>query len=71
MKRISIFLASLTMLCACSHDIDREAYFKVTLSSANTYMAGEPVVFNFSGDIDNVLFYSGEQGSEYQYKDRY
>ena len=34
-------------------------------------MAGEPVVFNIKGNVDNLLFYSGEIGSEYQNKDRY
>lgn len=59
------------VLCACEHDIVRKTDFNVTLDAENTYFAGEPVRFNFKGEVDNVIFYSGETGSEYKYKDRY
>lgn len=35
-----------------------------------TVKAGTPVVFNFSGDPDNISFWSGEDGSAYANKDR-
>lgn len=57
--------------CACQHDIVRETDFNVTLDAENTYFVGEPVRFNFTGEVDNVIFYSGETGSQYKYKDRY
>ena len=57
--------------CACQHDIVRETDFNVTLDAENTYVVGEPVRFNFTGEVDNVIFYSGETGSQYKYKDRY
>ena len=59
------------VFCACEHDIVRKTDFNVTLDEHNTYFTGEPVRFNFSGEVDNVIFYSGETGSEYKYKDRY
>ena len=71
MKNISIFSAVLLLLCSCEHNLAQDAYFNVTLSSENTYRAGEPVVFEFRGDIDNILFYSGELGFEYQFRERY
>ena len=70
-RYISVFFIALALACSCQHDLSDEAYFNVTLSSENTYVAGEPVTFNFTGDIDNILFYSGELGSEYRFKDRY
>ena len=33
-------------------------------------MAGKPVRFNISGDVDNLLFFSGEHGAEYANTDR-
>ena len=57
--------------CACQHDVMRETDFNVTLDAENTYLVGEPVRFNFTGEVDNVIFYSGETGSQYQYKDRF
>ena len=53
------------------NDILYEVDYTVTLDPSNTYVAGEPVTFNFTGEVDNILFYSGETGSEYQYRDRY
>ena len=35
-----------------------------------TIKAGTPVVFNISGDPDNISFWSGEEGSAYANKDR-
>jgi hypothetical protein len=61
----------MSVFCACQHDIVRETHYNVTLDAANTYIAGEPVRFNIEGEVDNLLFYSGETGSQYKYKDRY
>ena len=71
MKKTIIITAALMAFCACEHDIERVTDFNVTLDAENTYIAGEPVRFNFDGEVDNVIFYSGETGSQYQYKDRY
>lgn len=71
MKNIFIYLSAMAVICSCGHDIADEAYFNVTTASDNNYVVGQPVTFNITGDIDNILFFSGEQGSEYQHKDRY
>ena len=71
MKKTIIIAAALVSLCACQHDIVRVTDFNVTLDKDNTYRAGEPVRFNFEGEVDNIIFYSGETGSQYQYKDRF
>ena len=71
MKRTIILTAALLSFCGCQHDIVRETDFNVTLDADNTYFEGEPVRFNFTGEVDNIVFYSGETGSQYKYKDRY
>ena len=71
MKRSIIISAALLVLSACQHDIVRETDFNVTLDAENTYLVGEPVRFNFTGEVDNIIFYSGETGSQYKYKDRF
>ena len=71
MKHRAVFAAVIVLLSSCAHDISTQVSFNVSLSSDNTFVAGEPVTFNFDGDVDNIVFYSGEIGSEYQFKDRY
>ena len=71
MKSVLIYLSAVVLLCSCGHDIVEEAYFNVTHDANNKYIVGEPVTFNITGNVDNLLFFSGEQGFEYQYKDRY
>lgn len=70
MKKIIFLIAGILMMASCKHDVIYEVDYTVTLDSQNTYYAGEPVRFNFDGDVDNLLFYSGETGSQYIYKDR-
>lgn len=42
--------------------------FDVSLE-AETFKVGEPVRFHFSGNPDFIIFYSGEKGNDYAYKD--
>lgn len=58
-------------LSACEQQVVYDVDYNVTLDPSNTYLAGEPVKFNFTGNVDNLLFYSGETGSQYIYRDRY
>lgn len=44
--------------------------FDVVLDSANIYRPDEKIHFKFRGDADYIVFYSGEAGHEYRYKDR-
>lgn len=71
MKKILLALAAFYAVCACEHKIVTTTDFNVVLDSENTYVAGQPVVFRFDGDVDNIQFYSGEPGHEYQHKDRF
>jgi len=70
-KYISLLLAA-AALTACDHDeIYEPIDFQATLAPTNTYLVGEPVQFLFSGNADYILFYSGETGREYRYRNRY
>lgn len=71
MKRNYLLIFALIAICGCQHDVIEDIDFNVTLDAGNTYVAGEPVRFNFTGNMDNVVFYSGENGSEYKYSERY
>ncbi|MGM9791112.1 MAG: DUF5017 domain-containing protein [Candidatus Cryptobacteroides sp.] len=72
MKKLYICAAAaLLMAASCQHDIVRPAEFTVSLDESNTYLAGDPVRFNFTGEVDNIIFYSGETGHQYKYRDRY
>lgn len=68
-------IASAGMLaaaCACNRaDVLYDADYNILLDESNTYYAGEPVKFVIKGEVDNLLFYSGETGAQYKYKDRY
>lgn len=74
MKRLGIILSTALAACfatACRQDnIVNGVEFHVTLDPENNYVAGQPVGFHFSGDADFIVFYSGEEGHEYQYRDR-
>lgn len=71
MKKILILLSGVLLMASCQHDVIYEVDYNVTLDPANTYYAGEPVKFNLTGDVDNLLFYSGETGFQYVYRNRY
>ena len=59
------------LAAACTQNVVYEIDYTVSLDKENTYMAGEPVRFNFDGLVDNIVFYSGEIGHQYKFKDRY
>ena len=69
MKKI-VALLPLLAFCACADDIYVPASYNVRLDTSNTYVAGNSVKFLFDGQVDNILFYSGETGSRFEYKDR-
>lgn len=71
MKKIFLLPLALMALASCQQKIVYPVDYKITLDSSNTYYAGDPVKFNIAGDVDNLLFYSGEQGHEYKNKDRF
>lgn len=61
-------LAALGLL-SCIKDEAPDAYLGVTLQQGQ-YRAGEPVTFRFEGDPDNIVFWSGENGHRYEYRER-
>lgn len=75
MKRLmlaSLALSGVLSLNSCDQsDINVKVDFEVSLDSSNTYRAGEPVRFNFDGNVENIVFFSGEDTHMYKYKDRY
>lgn len=71
MKRIYFLALIGAAAVACTQDVVYEIDYTVSLDKDNSYIAGEPVKFNFSGSVDNILFYSGETGHQYRYRDRY
>lgn len=71
MKNIKYAIGALVVslaLVSCSVEAP-DAKLGVHVVSASC-KAGEPVVFKLSGDPDNIVFYSGEPGHEYNLRDR-
>ena len=71
MKKILFYITGLVLMASCQHDVIYEVDYNVTLDEENTYYAGDPVRFNVTGDVDNIVFYSGETGHQYVYRDRF
>ena len=71
MKKKVLYILGLFMMASCQHDVVYEADYSVVLDAGNTYYAGEPVKFNITGEIDNLVFYSGENGHRYEYRNRF
>ncbi len=65
-----ILLASALVMASCQKDQAPDPKLGVTTDKTE-YKAGEPVTFRFSGDPDNIVFYSGEYGHNYADKDNY
>lgn len=57
---------------ACKHnDIFTPVEFNVSTDPSNTFLVGEPVKFNFTGNVDNIVAYDGTAGHEYINKNIY
>lgn len=55
------------MLTACANEAP---YADLSVTVNGPCKAGEPVHFMIDGDVDNIVFYSGEPGHEYNLRDR-
>lgn len=70
MKKIIILAVFAFCFTACEKTLEVEApSFDATLPKL-TYRVGEQVKFNFTGNANNISFYSGETGAEYIHRER-
>lgn len=70
MKKGIVIFSSLMCLCACETEVITPADFYVTIDKTTRFKAGEPVKFRLNGEADYYMFFSGETGHEYRYRDR-
>ena len=57
LKYTGLFLAACLAAAACEQtNIYSDIDYNVTLDASNTYLAGDPVRFNISGNPDNLVF---------------
>ena len=76
---VKAFFPAITALCitvllfsGCDQsDISAPVVFVAALDPSNVYEVGEPIRFNFTGNAENITFFSGEVGHQYRFKDRY
>ncbi|WP_343702764.1 DUF5017 domain-containing protein [Chitinophaga sp.] len=69
MRKLIYMLAAATTLAACKREKVPMPDFQVHTSSL-TYKAGDTVRFVFSGNPDNITFFSGEPGHHYEFRKR-
>lgn len=69
MKKIFILPVLLMILASCNKKEVTELNFEVNPEKAN-YEVGDTVKFNLSGNPEQLVFFSGEEGHKYIYKDR-
>ncbi|MBB5438594.1 plastocyanin [Pedobacter sp. AK017] len=62
-------LLLIIFLTACEKKEIETPHFDVQ-TDALSYKVGQEVTFKFSGNAENVVFWSGEKGRNYAYKDR-
>ncbi|SMC44791.1 DUF5017 domain-containing protein [Pedobacter africanus] len=66
--RLNMLLLTMFLLACEKKDIEIPRFDVQT--DAVSYKAGEEVTFKFSGNAENVVFWSGEKGRNYAYRDR-
>lgn len=60
-NNIFLFIAAVPALCGCFAKETPVCDISVS-TEKDTYYVGESVIFNFSGNADNIIFWSGEPG---------
>lgn len=68
-KIISFFTICLIAVSCTKRDEIETPDFDVT-TSATTYKVGDTIIFKFTGDPQNIVFWSGMPGNVYEYRDR-
>lgn len=69
MKIVIIYLMLAILCVSCMKEDIASADMEVRTDAAS-YKVGDTVVFRFEGAPDNIVFYSGENGHNYELKDR-
>lgn len=69
MRKLIYMLAVTTAMAACKREKLSTPDFQVHTSSL-TYKAGDTVRFVFNGNPDNITFFSGEPGHNYEFRKR-
>lgn len=69
MRKVLYTLAAAMALAACNKDKVEMPDFEVKAGSL-TYKAGDTVRFSFEGNPDNITFFSGEPGHNYEFRKR-
>lgn len=69
MRNIFLYIACFLIMAACSKEKVVTPDFEV-ITVAQTYRVGDTVTFSFSGNPDNITFYSGEPGHNFDYRTR-
>lgn len=62
--------AALLGIAGCNEEEKIETPEFVATTAGKVFKAGEPVVFSLGGNPDFIVFYSGEPGNAYDYRDR-
>lgn len=69
MRNIIYSLIAVGLFASCAKEKVGAPNFEVSTTSL-TYKAGDSVKFSISGNPDNLMFYSGEQGHKYELRKR-
>ena len=68
-KNIAYILLLVILASSCAKEKVPSPDLTVTTSSL-TYKVGDTITFNFAGNPDNIIFYSGEPGRNYNFRTR-
>lgn len=68
--RNSIYLLIIVIIFISCSKVKVETPSLEVATASLTYKAGDTVTFNFTGNPDNIVFYSGEPGHIYEFRNR-
>ncbi len=70
-SKITLFnLILFIAFTSCNKSLDISTPEFEVSTDQSTYKVGDTIMFKFSGNPDYLTFYSGEEGNNYQYRDR-
>lgn len=68
--RFLVAIAALATFASCSKDLSIDPLSFGVTTPSTTYKVGDTVHFNFTGNPDFISFYSGEDGNNYEFRNR-